>query len=96
MLLGMSLFHCNYTPRHILFEQLFLYVVRTPALEYTLCSPISLSQIPLKAPTQHESEAAKALLSLFSSHLENLIQPNESYVVHDIGEAIYMSGKCEE
>ena len=79
MLLGMSLFHCNYTPRHTSFEQLFLYVVRTPAPEYNLRSPISLSRIPLKAPTQHESEAAEALLSLFSSRLESLVQPNESY-----------------
>jgi hypothetical protein len=79
MLLGMSLFHRNYTPRHISFGQLFLYVVRTPAPEYTLCSPISLSQIPLKAHTQHKYEAAEALLSLFSSRFESLVQPNESY-----------------
>lgn len=79
MQLGMSLFHCNYTLRHILFQQLFLYMVRTPAPKYTLHSPISPSQIPPKAPTQHESEAAKALLTLFSSHLKSLVQSSESY-----------------
>ena len=79
MLFGMSLFRCNSTPRHISFGHLFFYVVRTPAPEYTLCSPISLSRIPLKAPTQHECEAAKTLLSLFSPRLESLLLPNESY-----------------
>ena len=54
-------------------------MVRTPAPEYTLCSPISLSRIPLKAPTQHECEAAETLLSLFSPRLESLLLPNESY-----------------
>ena len=75
----MSLFRCNYTPRHISFGHLFFYVVRTPAPEYTLRSPISLSRIPLKAPTQHECEAAETLLSLFSPGLESLLLPNESY-----------------
>ena len=70
---------CNHTPRHISFGHLFFYVVRTPAPEYTLRSPISLSQIPLKAPTAHECEAAEILLSLFFPRLESLLLPNESY-----------------
>ena len=54
------------------------HVNRTPAHQYTLRSPISLSRVPLKCPTSptvYESEAAEALLSLFSPRLGTLGLP---------------------
>ena len=55
-------------------------MIRTPAAfqEYPLGSPISLSRIPLKAPTPHESEAAEALLGLFSSRIK-IFEPTEDH-----------------
>jgi hypothetical protein len=57
-------------------------VNRTPAQPYTLRSPISLSRVPLKCPTLHESEAAVALLSLFSPRLGTLDLPNDDYTMN--------------
>ena len=49
------------------------------AQEFTLGSPISFSQNPLKARTQDEYEAAESLLSLFSTPLKSLHLPFEDH-----------------
>ena len=54
-------------------------VIRTPAQQFTLGSPISLTQIPLKARTLDEYEAAEILLSLFSTQLKTLHLPFEDH-----------------
>ena len=55
-------------------------MIRSPAQqfsEFTLGSPISFSQNPLKARTLDEYEAAESLLSLFSTPLKSLRLPFE-------------------
>lgn len=54
-------------------------MIRTPAQQFTLGSPISLSQIPLKTRTLDEYEAAETLLSLFSTPLKGLLLPFEDH-----------------
>ena len=58
----------------------YLWVIRT-AQQYTLGSPISLSRMPLKAPSLDESEAAETLLSLFSVRLESPVMQFEDYIM---------------
>jgi hypothetical protein len=75
-LLGGILLSRNYTTSSYLFR-----VNRTPAQQYTLRSPISLPRVPLKCPTLYESEAAEALLSLFSPRLGTLDLPDYDYTM---------------
>ena len=68
---------------HCLAFYSYLFRVKsTPAQQYTLCSLILLSRVPLKCPTQYESETAEALLSLFSPRLGTLDQPDHDYTMN--------------
>ena len=56
---------------------IFCVIRSSPAQQFTLGSPISFSQNPLKAHTLDEYEAAESLLSLFSTPLKSLRLPFE-------------------